>query len=96
MLGLAVTKVDIDVVAGNLLLDIKAKLALATQVKEFLDTKTTEELEALGYTAQEVAVLKSAINDAAQLAQIYSGAATLAVAKDFRTFQKQLYGLGIR
>jgi hypothetical protein len=43
-----------------------------------------------GYAAADVTIMKSAFGDLNQLATIYQGGATLATAKDFRTFVKQL------
>ena len=48
----------------------------------------------MGYTDQEGATLKTAIADLWQLTGIWSGQDALAVPTDFRTFVRQLWGVG--
>ena len=93
-IGIQVTKDQINAVAGNLALDIADVGSRVTQFKAWLDTKSVEDLEALGFTAEEAAVIKSAYADAAQHIAIFTGAAALAQAKDFRLFLRQLWGFG--
>jgi len=49
----------------------------------------------LGYTVDDITKIRASVNDLHQLATIYSGAAALAVAKDFTTFGKYLWGTGL-
>lgn len=67
------------------------------RIQAFLLATTNADLQtgAYVYSAQEVADLKSAFTDAAQLMAIYRGQQNLAVAKDFRTFSKRLIGTGL-
>jgi hypothetical protein len=51
-------------------------------------------LIALGFTADEVATLKTAFTDLSQLGRIWAGAEALAAPKDFRTFVRRLWGVG--
>jgi len=47
------------------------------------------------YSQAEINLLKSAYTDMTQLIAIYRGTQNLSVAKDFRTFTKQLIGTGL-
>jgi hypothetical protein len=92
--GILVTKGEIDSRMGDLARSFQGTFADAAVLKSFFDSAIDADLIALGYTAGEVAILKSAIADVHQLFQIYSGAATLTTAKDFTTFLRQLWGVG--
>lgn len=94
-IGISVTKADLDRISGALARDVNNLLRWCADFDEFLDAKAEGELTALGYTAGEVAVIKSAFADLAQLASLYDGVGTLANAKDFTTFAKQLWGTGV-
>lgn len=94
MVGIAVTKEQINAVAGHLALDIADVGARVTSFKAWLDTKSTEDLVALEFTEEEAAIIKSAFADAAQHIAIFTGAAALAEAKDFRLHLRKLWGLG--
>src|SRR4029077_5611118 len=65
------------------------------QFKLFLDSTPDADLTSApyNYTAGDVAVLKSAYNDLAKLAQIYRGEIEQSPAYDFRTFAHQLTGV---
>ena len=93
MIGNDVSKTQLDSALGKNSAAIKYAFDQAILIKEYLDTKTEQDLIGLGYTSGEVAVMKSAYTDVNQLATIFTGAAALGVAKDFRTFLKQLWGL---
>jgi hypothetical protein len=90
-IGLPVDKATLDVQSG----DVARRLNIAFQdvfdMGYYLDGKSEADLVELGYTAQEVAVLKTAYTDLVQLAQIYRGELALAAAKDFRAFARQLF-----
>lgn len=94
MAGIAVTKEQIDSVAGQLALDIADVGHRVSAFKAWLDTKSVSDLEALGYSTQEANVIKSAYADAAEHIAIFTGSAALAQPKDFRTFLRQLWGFG--
>jgi hypothetical protein len=64
-------------------------------IKDWTDQRTAPELVAeLGYDLADANNVKSALADAGQLIDIFRGAASLSVAKDFRPFIKRLWGLG--
>lgn len=70
-----------------------AFLDIAT-TKSFLDTQSDADLEGLGFAPDDVALLRSAYVDLDQLRTIYTGAAPLADAKDFRAFAQRIWGTG--
>lgn len=95
-IGLQPTKEQLDLTAGDIARGIFYQLRRAEHLKQFLDTKTTEDLEALGYVetnAQEVTRLKTAVNVLDELRQIWEG--TIGHNQgDMRTFPRQIAGLG--
>ena len=93
-IGLPLTKTELDSVMGATARDIRLSLRRAADIKYVLDQKTTQDLVDLGYTAGEVAVLKSAYTDLSKLNDIFNGSATQATAYDFRAFAKQVWGTG--
>jgi hypothetical protein len=92
--GLAVTKSEIDARAGEISSAFQRAFDDVVVLKGFLDATVDADLIALGYTANEVAVLKTAWADLAQLGTLWTGAAALPAAKDFRVFARQLWGVG--
>lgn len=92
--GREVTKGQLDDALGTALVELNLSIRRLREIKEFVDGKTDQELVDLGYSAPEVAAVKSALADMGQLAQIYAGNANLTNAKDFRNFARRLWGLG--
>jgi len=92
--GLAVTKQEVDARSGDLARAFQRAFNDVLTLKGYLDATVDADLEALGYTPGEVAVLKTAVTDLGQLATIWTGSASLATPKDFRTFVRQLWGVG--
>lgn len=94
-LGINVVKTDVDRVFGAAALELNVLMDKVGELKVWLDTKSVADLEGMGYSTAEANTLKSAWADADQLRTLYEGTATLAVAKDFRTFLKLVYGFGL-
>jgi hypothetical protein len=92
--GLAVTKSEIDSRAGDIARTFQRVFEDVGTMKTYLDTTLNADLVALGYTSEEVDLLKSAWADLAELGTIWVGAAALAAPKDFRQFVRQLWGVG--
>ena len=93
--GIQPTKAELDTQAGDILRRLNLVMIDIKSMKAFLDRFTSADLVSLhGYTTAEADTIKSAFTDAAQLETIYAGAATLAAAKDFRTFAQRLWGFG--
>jgi len=92
--GLPVTKTEIDARAGDLARSFQNNFQDTATLQGYLDATDQATLEGLGYTPDDVASLKTAISDLAQLGRIWAGAEPLAAAKDFRTFVRRLWGVG--
>lgn len=92
--GLPVTKEEIDIRSGDLARAFQKNFQQVQTLKAYLDATPDEDLITLGYTPNEVAVLKTAVADLAELTNIAKGLATLTTAKDFTTFVSQLWGVG--
>jgi hypothetical protein len=90
--GLVVTKEVLDAAAGRIAKTLNETLGEAAALKAYLDAKTVPDLEALGYSAAEAAVLKSGAGDMDSLRRVYEGAAATGQ-YDFRVFVRQLWGL---
>ena len=88
-------RADIDQRAGTLTASLRNLFDEIDRFETFLLATPDVDLEApaIGYTSQEVAVLKSAFGDLSQLGRIYRGQEDLDTAKDFRTFAKLLTGV---
>jgi hypothetical protein len=92
--GLPVTKGEIDSRAGDIARGFQAAFENVLTMQTYLEATPNPDLVALGYTDQEVATLKTAFADLTQLGHIWTGAEALAAPKDFRTFVRQLWGVG--
>src|SRR5258706_16092877 len=85
----------IDSKAGALFQQLDATFLRIQQFKIFLDTISDANLISLyGFVQADLDILRSSLSDAEQLRGLYQGASTLGVAKDFRTFAKQVYAFG--
>jgi hypothetical protein len=92
--GMAVSKGEIDSRAGDISRGFQKAFGDVLTLKSYLDDTADADLVALGYTQNEVTLLKSAWSDLAQLTAIWTGQQALATAYDFRTFVRQLWGVG--
>ena len=93
--GLPVTKQEVDARAGDIARAFQRLAGDVTTLKGYLDGTDEATLIALGYDANEVAVMKSAISDLEQLVvQIGYGLQALPAPKDFTAFLRQLWGVG--
>jgi hypothetical protein len=92
--GLPVTKSEVDTRSGDTARAFQRAFEDAAVMQLYLEGTPNADLEALGYTPEEVAVLKSAFNDLALLGRIWTGTEGLAQPKDFRTFLRQIWGVG--
>lgn len=95
-IGIIATKGEIDSRMGQLARDYQKVFRDLAVLKGYFDATTDPTLIALGFTSGETAILKSAIGDLNQLYDISRGVATLPVAKDFTTFVRQLWGVGVQ
>lgn len=92
--GLPVTKNEIDSRAGDTARTFQRAFRDVLTMKGYLDQTPDPDLIALGYTANEIAILKTAWTDLTQLATIWTGGAALPEAKDFRAFVREIWGVG--
>lgn len=93
MIGLPVTKDTINRVLGTLCQRLNADFTEVETLKGWSDNTQQADIEALGYTADEAYLVKLLIDELNQLKQLYTGAATLAVAKDFRDQARKAWGI---
>jgi hypothetical protein len=92
--GLNPSKGEIDNQAGIIARDLDSATSRCLDFKNYLDGKADADLVALGYTEEEVTILKSAYTDAAKLATIFRGLVAEPSIYDYRTFLKQIWGFG--
>lgn len=93
--GLTVTKAALDQAMGEIAQNVNIAMENVRQMQEWLGQQVDADLEAnYGYSAADVANMKSAFADLDQLRRIYEGGQALPAAKDFRSFAKLLWGLG--
>lgn len=96
MIGTPLARADIDYKIGQVSLAANLAFENIRQMQAWLAGQTDAVLEAapFGYTAGEVAVIKSAFANLDQLRTIYEGSAALAAPQDFRVFARQVWGFG--
>jgi hypothetical protein len=92
--GLPVTKAEVDTRAGDIARAFQRSFEDVLTMQTYLEATPNADLVALGYSDQEVATIKTAFADLTQLSHIWVGAEALPAAKDFRTFVRQLWGVG--
>jgi hypothetical protein len=91
--GFPQDKSHIDSKAGALVFNLRNVLTDIQRFKTYLDATPDVTLQGFGYSAGEVATLKSAFADLDKLRQIANAGATQSTALDFFTFAKQLLGV---
>ena len=92
--GFTISKGEIDTRMGDLSRSFQKLFRDEVVLKDFFDATVDADLQALGYSVNEVAILKSAIADLDQLRRIADGAEALAETKDFTQFLRLLWGVG--
>jgi hypothetical protein len=92
--GIVVTKLELDARAGGIARGFQRGFDDVAVLKGFLDATVDADLVTLGYEPNEIATLKTAWADLAQLGTIWAGFAALPIEKDFRTFVRRLWGVG--
>lgn len=93
--GLTYNKNQVDQSAGSISRDLLNAFDRAHNFSNWLAATPDADLANLGYAPEDLANLRSAFGDAAQLYDIYTGAAALPTAKDFRAFMQRLWGLPV-
>lgn len=92
--GFTPGKTEVDATAATLVRHLDAAFLRVQQFKDWLDTQADVDLTALGYDATDVAVLKSAFTDLANLRAVYLGQREQIGASDFRAFARRLVAYG--
>lgn len=93
MAGYPINKDIIDTRAGYLTQTLRDAFVGVQVLKDYFDATPDADLIALGYTADDVAVLKSSYTALAKLGQIAHGQATQAQPDDFFFWAKKLTAL---
>lgn len=93
-IGLAKTKTELDAQLGDWARDIQRHLQRTATLKSYFDGASDDELITMGYTADEVPIMKSAVADGWQADQVFVGLATQPDPKDSRVFIKECWGIG--
>lgn len=92
-IGYPKDKNSIDSIVGEISSGFQRAFRRSGQLNVELTAYTDAQLTTAGYTAGEVATLRAMVTDMTQLNNIYTGAATLGTAKDFRTNLRPLWGV---
>lgn len=95
MIGLQVSKSQIDNAVGAVSINFLQLFDRVGILKKYFDATPDLDLTNLGYTSGEVATIKTAINDLAQLKNIWEGSNNLISVKDFTLFVSRLWGVGL-
>jgi len=93
-LNAALTKQTIDVTIGDAAQALNIAFDNVESAKIFLDTAQDADLEALGYSPEDVATIRSAMADLDELRTVYHGQADVTPAKDFTVFARRVWGTG--
>jgi len=93
--GLPIDKSTIDMTSGNFARQIQIWAARVPDFKAWLDTMPDADLEKppFNYTEQEVALLKSAVNDMYILSQVWLGKMDHTPASPLNTFAERIAGI---
>lgn len=91
--GFAADKAALDARAGHVALQLRDTLDAAGRLKAWLDTKQDADLVALGYTSDEVAILKSAYTALDALRLVATGQRTVPEADNFLFWASKLTGV---
>jgi len=91
--GWSVGKGNLDLALGGLATDTRDMLTRASQIVAYLATVTDVQLENLGYSVDDVALIRQVQTDVTLLLGIFTGQATLPAVHDFTAYLKQMYGV---
>lgn len=92
--GVPVTKQTVDSFFGGIAVRLAKVMDDAEQANVWLAGVTDPDLTGLGYTTDDISALKDAAYACGVVAQVYTGAANLPNATDFRVGIRKLAGLG--
>jgi len=92
--GVPVTKQTVDAFFGGVAVRLAQVMDDAAEANAWLAGVSDQDLTGLGYTADDIVALKDAAYACGIVAQLYTGAANLPNATDFRVGIRKLAGLG--
>lgn len=87
-IGNPATKADVNATITQVARQLHGAFNTIDQFKIWLDATIDSDLTTMGFTGADIAQLRSAMTDAAQLATVFRGAGTRTPAYDYRTFLK--------
>lgn len=90
----SLTRGQVDYNLGALSQKLNTVMEDIDDFQFFTETTQDADLETLGYTPDEIALLRTCSSEMDQLRRIYQGLEALATAKDFRTFLRRVWGTG--
>jgi hypothetical protein len=91
--GWSVGKGNLDIALGGLATDTRDMLTRAKQITDYLTTVTDAQLENMGYSTDDVTLIRQVQVDVTTLLGIFTGQATLAAVHDFTFYLSQMYGV---
>lgn len=91
--GKVVGKADYDTNSGSLAAQINEWAQDVVNLSSNLQTMSESDLTNLGYSSEEVTLLRTCVNDMFRLAEVYYGHTELTPAYDFRQFLNRISGL---
>lgn len=91
--GFPVAKLDIDAAVGQISLQLRDSISRVPGLKARIDAMSDADLSALGYTADDITLLKAVLADLSALQQLAFGQSTLPTAYDFRTYVSKVTGV---
>lgn len=86
-------KQNLDGTLGDICTQLNRNLRRSVQLVTELSSYTDNQLTTAGYTAGEVTAIRTLMTDLQQFYNIYTGAASLASAKDFRPSMRVVWGI---
>lgn len=92
--GISYSKAQLDGIAGSVAQQFKQLMERAADFQAWFAAQADADLTALGYSTDDIATLRGAAADMAQLVALATGQSTLANAQDFTANTKKLWGVG--
>jgi hypothetical protein len=92
MAGTQVNAAQVNDALGHMAADMEGLWSRVARMKVWMDTMTDIELEGIGFAVDDVALIRSSVNDLDALRAVYYGSAAVPAPKDFSVFLKRLAG----
>lgn len=93
MIGYPIDKATLNNRVGGIVVQLREVLADAVQIDEWLADQQDADIEALGFTTEDVTLVRASFVDLAKLARIAHGQDTQPAASDFFFNADHLVGL---